>query len=191
MSATIGTSRRADDLLERRGALRRRAGHADDVGARLLAAADLVDRRPASEVGVLVIVWTVIGASPPTGTLPTMIWRDLRRSISRQGRIEDMAAHIGAARRGGKATARRFAPLIRSCVNALNGKSRGRPMPKLARLPASDRAPDAAPRARRRLRRPAPLFGLPQLQPPRRGDRRLAARRARGIPRSPARWSAS
>ena len=33
----------------------------------------------ASAVGVLVIVCTVTGASPPTGTLPTMIWRDLRR----------------------------------------------------------------------------------------------------------------
>src|SRR3982751_3602674 len=49
----------------------------------------------ASEVGVLVIVWTLIGASPPTGTEPTMICRDLRRAISRQGRIEDMGAHIG------------------------------------------------------------------------------------------------
>jgi len=28
-----------------------------------------------SGVGVLVIVCTVTGASPPTGTLPTMIWR--------------------------------------------------------------------------------------------------------------------
>ncbi len=45
MSATIGTLRRADDLLQRRGRVRRRAGHADDVGAGLLAAADLVDRR--------------------------------------------------------------------------------------------------------------------------------------------------
>ena len=35
----------------------------------------------ASSVGVLVMVCTVIGASPPTGTRPTMIWRDLRRSI--------------------------------------------------------------------------------------------------------------
>ena len=41
----------------------------------------------ASEVRVLVIDWTVIGASPPTGTLPTMIWRDFRRSIWRQGRM--------------------------------------------------------------------------------------------------------
>jgi hypothetical protein len=36
---------------------------------------------------VLVIVCTVIGASPPTGTLPTMILRDFRRSMFRQGRI--------------------------------------------------------------------------------------------------------
>ena len=42
---------------------------------------------PASEVGVLVIVCTVIGASPPTGTLPTMICRLVRRWIVRQGRI--------------------------------------------------------------------------------------------------------
>src|SRR5512139_3184107 len=48
----------------------------------------------ASEVGVLVIVWTVTGASPPTATLPTMIWRDWRRWISRHGRIEDMDGHI-------------------------------------------------------------------------------------------------
>ena len=43
-----------------------------------------------SSVGVLVMVCTVIGASPPTGTLPTMIWRDWRRVMSRQGRMEDM-----------------------------------------------------------------------------------------------------
>ena len=35
----------------------------------------------ASEVSVLVMVWTVIGASPPTGTRPTWIWRERRRSI--------------------------------------------------------------------------------------------------------------
>ena len=34
-----------------------------------------------SVVSVLVMVWTVIGAPPPTGTAPTMIWRDTRRSI--------------------------------------------------------------------------------------------------------------
>ena len=41
-----------------------------------------------SGVGVLVIVCTVTGASPPTGTLPTMICRDLRRSMSLQGLID-------------------------------------------------------------------------------------------------------
>ena len=34
-----------------------------------------------SVVSVLVMVCTVIGASPPTGTAPTWIWRDLRRSM--------------------------------------------------------------------------------------------------------------
>src|SRR5678816_163422 len=48
----------------------------------------------ASSVGVLVIVWTLIGASPPTGTEPSMICRALRRSMSRQG-LMDMWAHIG------------------------------------------------------------------------------------------------
>ena len=41
----------------------------------------------ASEVGVLVIDWTLIGAPPPTGTAPTMIWRLWRRSMWRHGRI--------------------------------------------------------------------------------------------------------
>src|SRR6185503_11837128 len=57
----------------------------------------------ASSVGVLVIVWTLTGASPPTGTEPIMICRDLRRSMSRHGRMEDIinlwAAHIGPPRR--------------------------------------------------------------------------------------------
>ena len=37
----------------------------------------------ASAVSVLVMVCTVIGESPPTGTDPTMIRRDLRRTMSR------------------------------------------------------------------------------------------------------------
>ena len=41
---------------------------------------------PASEVGVLVMVWTLIGASPPISSPPTVILRLLRRSIIRQGR---------------------------------------------------------------------------------------------------------
>src|SRR5690606_22803240 len=34
-----------------------------------------------SQVSVLVMVCTAMGASPPTGTLPTWIWRDWRRRI--------------------------------------------------------------------------------------------------------------
>ena len=39
----------------------------------------------ASAVSVLVMVWTVIGESPPTGTDPTITRRDLRRWMSRYG----------------------------------------------------------------------------------------------------------
>jgi hypothetical protein len=35
----------------------------------------------ASSVGVLVMVCTLIGASPPTRTLPTRIWREALRAI--------------------------------------------------------------------------------------------------------------
>src|SRR3954451_25489676 len=71
----------------------------------------------ASEVGVLVMVWTLIGASPPTGTEPTMICRDLRRSISRHGRMDDMGGDIGASAAGGNAP-RRVATLILLCYRA-------------------------------------------------------------------------
>ena len=42
----------------------------------------------ASEVSVLVMVWTLIGASPPISSFPIRIVRLLRRSIMRQGRTE-------------------------------------------------------------------------------------------------------
>src|SRR3546814_14234034 len=48
----------------------------------------------ASSVGVLVIVCTVIGASPPTGTLPTMLCRLFRRITSRHGLTDAMAADL-------------------------------------------------------------------------------------------------
>ena len=67
----------------------------------------------ASSVGVLVMVCTVMGASPPTGTEPTMICRDLRRSISRQGRM-DMPPHIRRSS-GLENRRRRFAGLIAVC----------------------------------------------------------------------------
>src|SRR3569623_2150318 len=47
----------------------------------------------ASLVGVLVIVWTVTGASPTTGTLPTIISRLLRRTMLRQGRTDMGSAY--------------------------------------------------------------------------------------------------
>jgi hypothetical protein len=63
----------------------------------------------------LVIVWTVTGASPPTATLPTMICRDLRRSIVRQGLMEDIARHIGARLRVAKRAATRLAGVVKFC----------------------------------------------------------------------------
>src|SRR5256885_8490289 len=108
----------------------------------------------ASSVGVLVMVWTLIGASPPTGTEPIMICRDGGRWIARQGRMEDMAAHIGAPRPAAK-PGQAYRSNVSRCVNRVKGDSWGRPMAKLARLPANDRAPksDVAPvRRMRRLR---------------------------------------
>ncbi len=40
-----------------------------------------------SQVLVLVILCTLIGASPPTSTPPTLIWRDLRRLILKLGNM--------------------------------------------------------------------------------------------------------
>ena len=103
--------RGADDLLQRRRAV----GVGQDT--RMMSAPASSQRRiwaivaAASSVGVLVMVWTLIGASPPTGTEPTMICRDLRRSISRQGRM-DMAAHIGAEAARGK-----LACMLSACVS--------------------------------------------------------------------------
>src|SRR6476469_9398854 len=94
----------------------------------------------ASSVGVLVMVCTLTRASPPTGTEPTMICRDLRRSISRHGRIEDMAGDIGACRRAAKPHQMGGRDLSH-CVNGVNG-NQGAAMPKLARRPANDLAPD-------------------------------------------------
>ena len=94
MSATIGT------LAARTISFNAAVASAVGQETRMISAPASSQRRIwsivalASSVGVLVMVWTVIGASPPTGTEPTMICRDLRRSISRQGRM-DMQPHIG------------------------------------------------------------------------------------------------
>src|SRR5690606_16515674 len=56
----------------------------------------------ASEVSVFVIVWTEIGASPPTGTDPTWIFRLGRRAISRQGLMLLLIFSVGShTRRAG------------------------------------------------------------------------------------------
>src|SRR6185503_1693762 len=113
----------------------------------------------ASSVGVLVIVWTLIGASPPTGTEPTIICRDLRRSISRQGRMEDIGdlspPHISDRRGGAKTNplSKGLSRLLSLCVNGLYGTSWGRPMVKLARLPGVDRDPEGETPPLRRARR--------------------------------------
>jgi len=88
MSATIGT--RAARTICRNAAVDSTSGH----DTRMMSAPASSQRRIwsivafASAVSVLVIVCTVIGASPPTATVPTMICRDLRRAMSRQGRTD-------------------------------------------------------------------------------------------------------
>ena len=63
------------------GAVLIRTGDADNVGTASSRSGDLRHRPLTSVVSVLVMVCTEIGASPPTGTEPTMICRHLRRSI--------------------------------------------------------------------------------------------------------------
>src|SRR5689334_13246153 len=98
------------------------------------------------------MVWTLIGASPPTGTEPTMICRDLRRSISRQGRM-DMRRHIGAAGARAKLRSGEIRPDYPAVLTGLTGLARGRLMGKLVRLPALGRAPEAADADVRRIPR--------------------------------------
>src|SRR6476469_6745463 len=96
MSATIGT--RAARTMSFSAAVLSTSGQ----DTRMMSAPASSHRRIwsivalASLVNVLVMVWTLTGASPPTGTEPSMICRDLRRSISRHGRMDDMAGDIGA-----------------------------------------------------------------------------------------------
>ena len=81
MSATIGTL--TSRTISASAAVLSSSGH----DTRTMSTPAISDSRicaivaAASLVSVLVMVCTVIGASPPTGTRPTWIWRDLRRSI--------------------------------------------------------------------------------------------------------------
>src|SRR5437763_10439733 len=113
----------------------------------------------ASSVGVLVMVWTLIGASPPTGTEPIMICRDLRRSISRNGRM-DMRGHIGPEASSGKARS-----YLSFCVNTVNRDALGGPYGQAC--PNIDNWPCRG-GGNGRATRPAaahPLLRLPELQP--------------------------
>src|SRR4030095_8619379 len=88
MSATIGT-RAARTIC-----LRAAVDSASGQETRTMSAPASSQRRIwsivplTSAVDVLVIVCTLTGAAPPPGTGPTMICRDVRRSISRQGRMD-------------------------------------------------------------------------------------------------------
>ena len=83
MSATIGTVEAATISL--RAAVDSRSGQE----TRTISAPAAASWRTcsmvaaASAVSVLVMDWTLIGASPPTGTGPTWIRREARRWISR------------------------------------------------------------------------------------------------------------
>src|SRR5712692_7583639 len=71
-----------------------------------------------SLVTVLVIDCTVIGASPPTGTLPTWIVRQARRWMSRYGRtlivtLVELVARLIERFGDGKKTAQRIYRLTR------------------------------------------------------------------------------
>src|SRR6476659_6358410 len=125
MSATIGT--RAARTISLRAAVLATSGQE----TRMMSAPASSQRRIcsivalASEVGVLVIVWTLIGASPPTGTEPTMICRDLRRAISRQGRMEDIAGAYRRCQRQRQSQAQTCRRNLSCCVNGLKGRHGG------------------------------------------------------------------
>src|SRR5262249_29932218 len=50
-----------------------------------------------SAVSVVVMDWTEIGASPPTATEPTLIWRDVRRAASTGGGMEGIPSETEVA----------------------------------------------------------------------------------------------
>ena len=143
MSATIGTLRRADDLLQRRGRVRRRAGDADDVGAGLLAAADLVDRR--LRVGGRRVGHGLDGdrrvAADRDGAdhdLPRLAPLDIAPGTD--GRHEYLCAAYRRSDRPGKgvrALSKGNRDSYRIVLTGLTGLAGGGAMAKLAQLPAT------------------------------------------------------
>src|SRR5688572_3402309 len=161
MSATIGT------LAARTISLSAAVDSTSGQDTRMMSAPASSQRRIwsivafASEVGVLVIVCTVTGASPPTATLPTMIWRDWRRRIVRHGRIADMRAHIVADRSRANPIADSpwlTAHVMGDLTGFELGDADGRACP-IDAVHSRGAVPNTAVRA------PATVHGLPQLQP--------------------------
>ena len=112
----------------------------------------------ASSVGVLVMVWTLIGASPPTGTEPTMICRDLTPLDISPGTDGHGGAYRRSRRPRQSRLAARFAPTYLAVLTGVDGIRWGRPMAKLARLPANDGAPGASGGGPARCRAPRPAI---------------------------------
>lgn len=52
-----------------------------------------------SAVRVVVMDWTETGASPPTGTRPTMTWRDTRRGKGASGTWRSSVVTVGGQAR--------------------------------------------------------------------------------------------
>src|SRR3954447_4277471 len=130
MSATIGTR------TERTISLSAAVASAVGQDTRTMSAPASSQRRIwsivafASSVGVFVMVWTLIGAFPPTGTEPIMICRDLRRAISRQGRMEDMLRGYRLLARERKVVEREIRsgyPAVIPGLTAVRGRLNGRP----------------------------------------------------------------
>src|SRR5260370_41225509 len=81
-----------------------------------------------SLVTVLVIDCTVIGALPPTGTLPTWIVRQVRRWMSREGRtlivnLAGLNLQLIESFRDGKKTATRAPPFRRAAPGGIGRAS--------------------------------------------------------------------
>jgi len=84
----------------------------------------------ASAVRVLVIDWTLIGASPPTSTRPTRIFRLLRRWIARQGRREVWSCSVMTVGKIGGSGPEPKRSMGRACARrdrgGIGGRCRGR-----------------------------------------------------------------
>ena len=147
MSATIGT-RAARTISFSAAVLGRRAGHADDVGPGILAAADLVDRRArvlGRRVGHGLHADRRVSAHGDGADhdLPRRAPLDIAPGTD--GDMRRAYKRFGAA---GKPAAQIVAPYP-GVLTGLTGTRSGAAMAKLARLPADERARSCRTRVRR------------------------------------------